>query len=91
MPNRNHRPQKTDEVALEDTRPLVVAPLAGLDDRLTNPKDLEIDTAAISHGIAHGGTQESRAEALNARGSGGRKRSGPFGRHRVGRDLSKGR
>ena len=91
MPNRNHRPQKSDEAVLEDTRPLVVHPLEGVEDRLTNPKDLEVDSAAISHGIEHGGTQESRAEALNARGSGGRKRSGPFGRHRVGRDLSKGR
>ena len=91
MPNRNHRPQKTDEVALEDTRPLVVHPLESLDDRVHNPKDIEVDTAAISHGIEHGGVQESRAESLNARGTGGRKRSGPFGRHRVGRDLSKGR
>ena len=91
MPNRNHLPQVTDQIAGEDTQPLVVHPATGLDNRMTNPKDLEVDTAAISHGISHGGMQENRAEALNARGSGGRKRSGPFGRHRVGRDNSKQR
>ncbi len=91
MPNRSHRPQRTDEVALEDTQPLVVSPLVAITDRLHNPKDIEVDTAAISHGIEHGGMQENQAAALNARGTGGRKRSGPFGRYRVGEDLSKRR
>ena len=68
MPNRNQRLEKTDAVALEDTRPLVTHPLEGLDDRLTNPNDLEVDDAAIGHGMAHGGMQESRAETLKARG-----------------------
>ncbi len=91
MPNRNHRPQKTDEVTLEDTQPLVTHPATGPNQRLTNPKDLEVDQAAIDHGITHGGMQENRAASLDARGTGGRKRSGPFGRHRVGQDLSKRR
>jgi len=91
MPNRNHRPQLADQVAAEDTQPLVVHPATGLDDRKTNPKDLEVDTAAISHGIEHGGTQERRAETLSTRGSGGRKRSGNLGRHQAGADHSRKR
>jgi hypothetical protein len=91
MPTRNHRPQLSELVSNEDTRQVVVNPLTNLDDRVSNPKDIEPDTAAMANGMEHGGTQESRAETLNARGSGGRKRTGPFGRHRVGQDLSKRR
>jgi hypothetical protein len=90
MPNRNHRPQKAEQVALEDTRPLVVNPLEQLD-RVHNPDDIEPDTAAIRNGIEHGGTLETRAAALATRGTGGRKRSGAVGRHRTGRDISKKR
>lgn len=68
MPNRNRRPQQADVITLADTRPLVLHPLAGVDDRLTNPKDLDVDDAAIGHGVAHGGTQENRAQTLHARG-----------------------
>jgi hypothetical protein len=88
MTTRGHRPQKAEEIANEDTRQLDVKPLENLEDRIHNPKDIEVDTAAIGHGIAHGGTTQSRTESLAARGSGGRKRSGPFGR---GRDISKNR
>lgn len=91
MPKRTQRAQKPERITSEDTRPLVIHQLPDVANRLHNPKDLDIDTAAIANGITHGGTQENRAEALMARGSGGRKRSGPFGRHRVGRDLSKRR
>ncbi|CAN5151535.1 hypothetical protein BH11MYX1_BH11MYX1_04050 [soil metagenome] len=72
-------------------RPLVVVPLMNLDDRRHNPKDIDVDEAAIANGIEHGGNVESRAEALAARGSGGRKRSGAFGHSRAGRDISKTR
>ncbi len=77
---------------MEDIKPLEVKPLVNLD-RLHNPKDIEVDEAAISHGIEHGGTVTSRAEALSTRGRGGRKRSqsGPVGHHRSGRDPSKKR
>ena len=91
MSNRSHRAQKSDKVSLEDTKPLIVRPLENLDDRRHNPKDIEVDEAAIRAGMSHGGTVESAAEARVARGSGGRKRSGAFGRHRVGRDISKRR
>ena len=91
MPSkRNHRLQKADQVDLSDTRLVDIAPLA-TEDRRRNPKDLDIDAAAIRNGVEHGGTQSGRAEQLSARGSGGRKRSGAFGRHRVGRDISKRR
>lgn len=90
MSNRAYRPQKADQVPPDDTRPLVVKPLANVDDRLHNPKDIEVDTAAIRNGIEHGGTTESHAETRAARGTGGRKRSGA-GRHRVGRAVSKRR
>lgn len=88
---RAHRAQKTDEVSLDDPRPVNVQPFAHADDRLHNPKDIEVDAAAIAAGTAHGGTIESHAEARAVRGTGGRKRSGAFGRHRVGRDISKRR
>jgi len=91
MPNRNHRPQKSDQVSLEDTRGVVVRPLENLGDRVHNPKDLEVDAAAVRNGLEHGGTVETQAEARAARGTGGRKRSGAFGRHRAGRDGSKRR
>jgi hypothetical protein len=88
---RAHRPQKTDDVSLEDTKPVNVRPIANPDDRMHNPKDIDVDEAAIRAGMVHGGTTESHAESRAVRGSGGRKRSGPFGRHRVGRDTSKRR
>lgn len=91
MPNRNHRPQKAAQIENEDTRPLVVNPLDGLDDRKRNPKDIEPDDAAMRNGIEHGGVQESRVDSLGVRGSGGRKRSVATGRHRVGRATSKRR
>jgi hypothetical protein len=91
MSIRTHRPQKTDQRVPDDTRPLIVRPLANPDDRLHNPKDIEVDTAAIRNGTEHGGTTESHAETRAPRGSGGRKRSGPSGRHRAGRDISKRR
>ena len=69
----------------------MVNPLANIGDRIHNPKDIDVDTAAIGNGIDHGGTTESHAEARATRGTGGRKRSGPAGRHRTGRDLSKRR
>lgn len=92
---RAHRPQKADEVSLEDTKPVSVRPLAHPDDRLHNPKDIEVDEAAIRAGMEHGGTIESHAEARAVRGTGGRKRSGTPGGHRAGyragRDTSKKR
>ncbi|HET9620426.1 MAG TPA: hypothetical protein VFP84_03590 [Kofleriaceae bacterium] len=96
---RAHRPQKAEEVSaeLEDTRPLNVRPFPFTDDRLHNPKDLEVDEAAIRAGVEHGGTIETHAEARAVRGSGGRKRSrtGPAGgheaSHRAGRDITKKR
>jgi len=91
MPNRNHRPQKAEQISLEDTRPLVVRPLVNLDDRLHNPKDIEVDAAAVRNGVEHGGMTESHAAVRAVRGSGGRKRSGAVGRHRAGRDISKQR
>ena len=91
MTKRNHRAQKSELIPDEDTRPVVVNNLEGLDDRRRNPKDIEPDEAAMANGMAHGGTQDNRAEALATRGGGGRKRSGAFGRYRVGRDISKAR
>jgi len=91
MSNRTQRPQKAAQRVPDDIRPVVVRPLADPDDRLHNPKDIEVDTAAIRNGVEHGGTTESHAEARAPRGSGGRKRSGPSGRHRAGRDISKRR
>ena len=70
---------------------MVVRPLENIDDRRNNPKDIDVDEAAIAAGTAHGGTIESRAEALAMRGSGGRKRSGAKLRYRAGRDISKNR
>jgi len=89
MANRNHRPQKTDRVLIDD-KIIVVRPLPYLD-RMHNRRDVDPDLAAMRAGMAHGGTIESRAGALATRGAGGRKRSGPYGRHRPGRDLSKKR
>jgi hypothetical protein len=89
MTTRAHRPQKAAAL-LDDAKPLVVRPLEQLD-RLHNPKDLDIDEAAIRNGVEHGGTIETRAEALATRGSGGRKRSGAVGRYRSARDSSKKR
>lgn len=70
---------------------MVVRPLENIDDRRNNPKDIDVDEAAIAAGTAHGGTIESRAEALAMRGSGGRKRSGAKLRYRAGRDISQKR
>jgi hypothetical protein len=82
-------------VAAEDARPLVVRPLVVRPlvktDRAHNPDDIVVDDAAIAAGIQHGGDVERRAETLQVRGSGGRKRSGARGRHRTGRDNSKKR
>ena len=91
MTKRTQRTQKAGQIGSEDTRPLVVRPLENIEDRVHNPKDIEVDTAAMRNGVEHGGTMESHAETRAARGTGGRKRSGAFGRHRVGRDLSKRR
>lgn len=89
-PKRGHRPQATELTSDDDARPLVVRPLVQTD-RAHNPDDITVDDAAIAAGVTHGGTVERRAEALQVRGSGGRKRSGARGRHRTGRDNSKKR
>jgi hypothetical protein len=89
MAKRNHRPQKADQV-VDDDKPVVVNPLPELD-RVHNPRDIEPDAAAMRNGMEHGGMLETRADALATRGSGGRKRSGAFGRYRTGRDISKKR
>lgn len=89
MPDRNHRPQKADQIDL-DEKPVVVKPLEQLD-RVHNPDDIDPDLAAMRNGMEHGGTIETRAEARITRGSGGRKRSGAYGRYRPGRDISKKR
>jgi hypothetical protein len=91
MSKRAHRPQKADPISPEDTRPLVVRPLENIEDRVHNPKDIEVDTAAMRNGVEHGGMIETHAETRAPRGTGGRKRSGAVGRHRVGRDISKRR
>lgn len=80
MTTRGHRPQKAEEIANEDTRQLDVTPLENIEDRINNPKDIEVDTAAIANGIDHGGMTQNRAESAAARGSGGRKRAGGYGR-----------
>lgn len=88
-----HRPQKAEEIDLDDSKPVDVKPLPELD-RLHNPKDIEVDRAAIEHGIEHGGTLETRAEALATRGRGGRKRSrnsSASNKGHAGRDISKKR
>jgi hypothetical protein len=89
MSNRNHRLQKVEQVA-DDEKLVVVRPLPELD-RVHNPRDIEPDVAAMRNGMAHGGMLETRAQTLATRGSGGRKRSGAFGRYRTGRDISKKR
>ena len=90
MTKRSHRQQSSEKVDLSDIKPLVVNPLTRLD-RLHNPDDIEPDAVAIANGPEHHASLETRAEELQVRGSGGRKRSGPYGRHRPGRDLSKRR
>ena len=82
MPKRNHRLQKADLV-VDDDKPVVVNPLPELD-RVHNPHDIEPDLAAMRNGMEHGGTLDTRAETLATRGTGGRKRSGAFGRYRAG-------
>jgi hypothetical protein len=89
MPKRPQRSQASSTTD-DDLRPLVVRPLVQTD-RIHNPDDIEVDEAAIAAGVQHGGTLENRAESLQVRGKGGRKRSGARGRHRRGRDLSKKR
>jgi hypothetical protein len=91
MASHPHRPQKSEQIDLDDTKPVVVRPLPQVDDRLHNPKDLEVDAAAMREGVEHGGTLETHAAARAARGAGGRKRSGPASRYRSGRDISKRR
>ena len=86
------RPQVSELTADDDTA-VVVRPLPTTD-RMHNPDDITVDTAAIAAGLEHGGTQERRAEELNVRGTGGRKRSQtapPTSKHRSGRDRSKQR
>ena len=90
MQNRTHRPQKAEQISDDDRRPLVVKPLENLD-RVHNPKDIDVDTAAIEAGVEHGGMIENRHEALATRGAGGRKRSGARLRYRAGHDISKRR
>ena len=90
MPKRGHRPQASNIVTDDDLRPLVVRPLVQTD-RMHNPDDIVVDEAAIAAGVQHGGTVETRAEVLQVRGQGGRKRSGPRSRYRGGRDISKKR
>ncbi|MFT3699240.1 MAG: hypothetical protein QM831_39195 [Kofleriaceae bacterium] len=88
-----HRPQKAEEIDLDDTKPLDIKPLQNLD-RMNNPKDIDVDEEAISHGIEHGGTIETRAESLMTRGRGGRKRSqnsAASNKGHAGRDISKKR
>jgi len=91
MAKRTQRAQKSDAIDPGDTKPLVVRPLENVEDRMHNPKDIDVDTVAMRNGVEHGGTTETHAETRTVRGSGGRKRSGAFGRHRVGRDISKRR
>jgi hypothetical protein len=88
-PKRGHREQAS-ELTSDDVRPLVIRPLVQTD-RLHNPDDISVDEAAIAAGVQHGGTLETRREALQVRGSGGQKRSGPHSKHRSGRDISKKR
>jgi len=78
MSKHEHRPQKAERTINDETRPLVVKPLENLD-RVHNPKDIDVDTAAIQAGVEHGGTIETRRQA-DTRGTGGRKRSGSKGR-----------
>jgi len=91
MAQRTHRTQKIDEIPLDDLKPLIIRPLENLEDRVHNPKDIEVDTAAIRNGMEHGGMTENHVEAQSARGAGGRKRSRGIGRSRAGRDLTKPR
>ena len=90
VPKRQHRPQPRELTTEDDLRPLVVRPLVQTD-RKHNPDDIEVDMAAIAAGVEHGGTIETRAQALRVRGEGGRKRSGARIRYRSGRGASKKR
>lgn len=93
MTKRVHRPQKSELVIDDAERPLPVAS-PHPDDRLHNPKDLDPPAPGFTGGMEHGGTIESRAEALQTRGDGGRKRAragAPSNKGRPGRDISKGR
>ena len=90
MSTHSHRTQKQDLIDTTDTRPVRVTRIRA-DDRVRNRRDVDPDERAMSAGVEHGGTQESRAESLHTRGAGGRKRSGAFGRSRSGRDISKRR
>jgi hypothetical protein len=90
QPKRGHREQVAELVDVDDVRPLDVHPLPSTD-RLHNPDDITVDEAAIDAGVTHGGTLETRAESMQVRGNGGRKRSGARGRHHSGRDLTKPR
>src|SRR4051812_5902642 len=62
MTKRAHRPQKAEQTLADDPRPVVVKPLENLDDRRHNPKDIEVDAAAMAAGFEHGGMIEHRAD-----------------------------
>jgi hypothetical protein len=79
--------QSVDVVRDADRRPLVVRPL--MTDARRNRDDITVDDAAIASGVEHGGTIETRAERLQARGAGGRKRSGARGGQRSGPERAK--
>jgi hypothetical protein len=89
-PERIQKNAPLDEVE-NGGKAVDVKPLTGLGDRRNNPRDLEPDALAMAAGVSHGGTVETRAEALSVRGGGGRKRTGPRGRGMPGRDISKPR
>ena len=89
MSNRQHRPQKGEEL-LNEEKPVTVSSL-DLEDRKHNPKDLEVDEAAIAAGMTHGGVQENHAQTQAVRGEGGRKRdhNSPIDHHASGQGHSK--
>jgi len=92
MTKRLHRPQITDQIDVREARPLVVARLVDLQQRIRNPYDIEPDEVAIANGPEHGGTLESRVQALHVRGGGERKHLRKIGRRRrrPGRAKRKG-
>jgi len=47
MTHRAHRPQKSDQIDLDDTTLVVVRPLENLEDRRSNPTDIEPDRLAM--------------------------------------------
>jgi hypothetical protein len=51
MPHGTHRPQKWDQIDLDDTTPVVVRPLEHLEDRRNNPTDIEPDRLAMEAGM----------------------------------------